>query len=165
MAFLTPDDYFSSVTAIDPEALVERGVHIVLLDLDNTLVPRDTQVVPDEVAQWIARLKDCGLRACLLSNNWHGTVLAYADELGLPIIHKAMKPLPFGYRRALREMDRQKGEGVVCVGDQIVTDVWGAHLLGLPVILVKPQAEKDLWYTLLFRRLERLIMRGREPRA
>jgi predicted HAD superfamily phosphohydrolase YqeG len=91
-------------------------------------------------------------------------VLAYAEELGLPIIHKAMKPMPFGYWRALRKMERQKGEGVVCVGDQVVTDVWGAHALGLYAILVVPQAEKDLWYTLLFRRLERLLMRGRKPR-
>jgi hypothetical protein len=30
---------------------------------------------------------------------------------------------------------------------------------------VDPQATKDLWYTLLFRRFERLLMRNRKPRA
>ncbi|MDR0347401.1 MAG: YqeG family HAD IIIA-type phosphatase [Coriobacteriales bacterium] len=165
MPFLTPDDYFSSVICIEPEALVKEGFSIVLLDIDNTLVPRDIQRLPSEVKDWVARLKTCGLRVCLLSNNWHKVVFDYAAELDLPLVYKAMKPLPFAYLRALRKLDRQKGERVVCVGDQIVTDVWGAHTLGFSVILVEPQAQKDLWYTLLFRRFERLLMRGRHPRA
>jgi HAD superfamily phosphatase (TIGR01668 family) len=165
MPFFTPDDYLSSVVRIDPAALVKQGFRVVVLDIDNTLVPRDTHKLPDEVRHWVASLKNHGLRACLLSNNWHKTVFGYAQELGLPIVYKAMKPLPFAYPRVFRKVGRQKGERVVCVGDQIVTDVWGAHLLGLYVILVEPQAEKDLWYTLLFRRFERLLMRGRRPRA
>jgi HAD superfamily phosphatase (TIGR01668 family) len=165
MAFLTPDDYLSSVERIEPEELVAQGFTLVLLDIDNTLVPRDTHRLPSEVKDWVARLVACGLRVCLLSNNWHKTVFAYAEELGLPLVYKAMKPFPFAYLRALRKLGRQKGEKVVCVGDQIVTDVWGAHLLGLHVILVEPQAQKDLWYTLLFRRFERRLLRGRTPRV
>jgi HAD superfamily phosphatase (TIGR01668 family) len=165
MPFLTPDDYLSSVTRIDPERLVAQGFRIVLLDIDNTLVPRDTHLLPEDVARWVARLKERGLRVCLLSNNWHRTVFGYAEELGLPLVYKAMKPLPFAYLRALRAVGWKRGEKVVCVGDQIVTDVWGAHLLGHHVILVEPQATTDLWYTLLFRRFERLLMRNRPPRA
>jgi HAD superfamily phosphatase (TIGR01668 family) len=163
--FLTPDDYVSSVERIDPRALVEQGFSIVLLDIDNTLVPRDTCRLPAGVAHWVACLRKEGLRVCLLSNNWHRVVFDYAQELDLPLVHRAMKPAPFAYMRALRTMGRRRGEKVVCVGDQIVTDVWGAHLLGLTAILVEPQATKDLWYTLLFRRFERRVMRGRRPRA
>ncbi|MDR1183517.1 MAG: YqeG family HAD IIIA-type phosphatase [Coriobacteriales bacterium] len=164
MAFFTPDDYLSTVARIDPQALFAQGFRVVLLDIDNTLVPRDTHRLSDEVKSWVARLEECGLRACLLSNNWHKTVFGYADELDLPIVYKAMKPLPFAYLRALRKVNRQKGEKVVCVGDQIVTDVWGAHVLGYHVVLVLPQATKDLWYTLLFRRFERMLLRDRAPR-
>jgi HAD superfamily phosphatase (TIGR01668 family) len=164
MTFFTPDDYLSSVTRIDPESLFAQGFRVVLLDIDNTLVPRDTHQLPDEVKSWVARLGECGLRACLLSNNWHKTVFGYADTLGLPIVYKAMKPLPFAYPRALRKVGWRKGEKVVCVGDQIMTDVWGAHMLGYHVVLVLPQATKDLWYTLLFRRFERVILRDRTPR-
>jgi HAD superfamily phosphatase (TIGR01668 family) len=164
MAFFTPDDYLSTVARIDPQALFEQGFRIVLLDIDNTLVPRDTHRLSDEVKSWVARLGECGLRACLLSNNWHKSVFGYASELDLPIVYKAMKPLPFAYFRALRKVGRQRDEKVVCVGDQIVTDVWGAHLLGYHVVLVQPQAVKDLWYTLLFRRFERMLLRNKAPR-
>jgi HAD superfamily phosphatase (TIGR01668 family) len=164
MAFLTPDDYLSTVEHIDPDALVEQGFCIVLLDIDNTLVPRDTHVLSEETKRWVAALKEAGLRVCLLSNNWHKTVFGYASALDVPIVYKAMKPLPFAYLRALRKMGRRKGEKVVCVGDQVVTDVWGAHLLGLHAILVEPLATKDLWYTLLLRHLERRLMHNRAPR-
>ncbi|MDR1082880.1 MAG: YqeG family HAD IIIA-type phosphatase [Coriobacteriales bacterium] len=164
MAFFTPDDYVSSVACIEPASLVEQGFSIVLLDIDNTLVPRDTRRLPDEVRDWVFCLKAQGLRVCLLSNNWHKTVFEHAEALDVPIVYKAMKPLPFAYQKALDVLSCQKGEKVVCVGDQIITDVLGAHLCGLSVILVEPQAQKDLWYTLLFRRFERLLLRDRKPR-
>ena len=164
MSLFTPDDYLSSVVLIDPKALYDQGFRFVLLDIDNTLVPRDTHTLPDEVKAWVAAVKEKGLRSCLLSNNWHKTVFTYAEELGIPLVYKAMKPLPFAYRRALRLLEWTKGERVAVVGDQLFTDVLGARLCGFHVILVVPQATKDLWYTLLFRRVERLLLGAKKPR-
>jgi HAD superfamily phosphatase (TIGR01668 family) len=164
MPFLTPDDFVSSVTSISPVQLQQQGFHLVLLDLDNTLVPRGSHRLPDDVRQWVASLKPHGLRACLLSNNWHSVVFGYAKELELPIVYKAMKPLPFSYGRALKKLEYRQGEQVVAIGDQLITDVWGAHLRGFKAILVLPQAEKDLWHTNALRNLERLIIGNRQPR-
>jgi len=164
MPLLAPDDYLSSVLLVDPEALRAQGVRVVLLDIDNTLVPRDTHVLSAETKEWVGRLKDCGLRPCLLSNNWHRVVFAYADELDVPIVYKAMKPLPFAYLRAVRKAGRVKGEKAVMIGDQIFTDILGARILRLGAILVTPQATRDLWYTLLLRRLEQLVLGDRQPR-
>jgi len=164
MSLLAPDDYLSSAVLVDPVALYAQGVRIVLLDIDNTLVPRDTHVLSAETKAWVARLKERGLRPCLLSNNWHRVVFAYADELDVPIVYKAMKPLPFAYLRAMRKAGHTKGEKVVAVGDQIFTDILGARILGLGAILVVPQATRDLWYTLLLRRLEQLILGDSKPR-
>jgi HAD superfamily phosphatase (TIGR01668 family) len=164
MALFKPDDYLSSVACIDPAALVRQGFTVVLLDIDNTLVPRDTHRLSAEVIQWVADLRQQGLRPCLLSNNWHRTVFAYADVLGIPLVYKAMKPLPFAYSRALRKAGWKRGEKVVVIGDQIMTDILGAHLRGYHAILVLPQTAKDLWYTHLFRRLERFFLRDLQPR-
>ncbi|MCL1847768.1 MAG: YqeG family HAD IIIA-type phosphatase [Coriobacteriia bacterium] len=165
MGLFTPDDYLSTVVTINPAALFEQGFRLALLDIDNTLVPRDTHVLTEEVKAWVTQLKDCGLRPCLLSNNWHRTVFAYAEALGLPIVYKAMKPLPFAFGRACRKLGREKGEKVVVIGDQLFTDVLGARLRGYKAILVLPQATTDLWYTQILRKLERLLMGDRQPRA
>ena len=164
MPFFTPDDYLSAVTSISPAQLRQQGFSLVLLDLDNTLVPRGSHQLPSDVRQWVASLKQHGLRACLLSNNWHSVVFDYAKELELPIVYKAMKPLPFSYSRALKKLSRRKGERVVAIGDQLITDVWGAHLRGFHAIMVLPQAEKDLWHTNALRKLERLIIGSKQPR-
>ena len=49
------------------------------------------------------------------------------------------------------------------VGDQLLTDVLGAHLVGLKAFLVVPLAEVDLKHTLVLRGLERGLMGAREP--
>jgi HAD superfamily phosphatase (TIGR01668 family) len=150
------------VDRIGPGELRARGHNAILLDIDNTLVPRDTKEPPPEVRAWVASLAEANLPACLLSNNFHATVLAWAREFDLPIVRKAMKPAPFAYLRALRLLGVRRREAVV-IGDQILTDVLGAHLLGIPAILVVPQSTIDLWYTHIFRRAERVVLKDMQP--
>jgi HAD superfamily phosphatase (TIGR01668 family) len=164
VALLKPDEYLSSVLKIDPQALVARGFVALLLDVDNTLVPRGTAAIPSEVRTWVARCTSCGLRLCLLSNNWHKVVFHYAEELKLPLVYKAMKPLPFAFLRALGKIG-QKPRHAVVVGDQLMTDVLGAHLCGgMHAILVQPQSHIDLKHTLLLRKIERAFMGDLQPR-
>ncbi|MCL2756796.1 MAG: YqeG family HAD IIIA-type phosphatase [Coriobacteriia bacterium] len=162
MSCIRPEEYLSKVEIIDAHKLLAQGKTTVLLDVDNTLVPRDVDQVPASVIEWVETLKASGLRICLLSNNWHQTVLTYAQTLGLPIVRKAIKPLPFAFLHAIRKVGGTRRSAVV-IGDQLVTDVFGAHFLRMYAILVAPQAARDLWHTLLLRRIEHLFMRGMSP--
>ena len=66
----TPDRFFTRVTQIDIEHdIVSRGVKCVLIDLDNTLLPRDTHQVPDDIRAWLKALSAAGVRVCILTNN------------------------------------------------------------------------------------------------
>lgn len=165
MPFFTPDTYLTRVTAIDPVAdLAARGVRYALLDLDNTLLPRDTHQVPDDIRAWLDALRDAGITACILSNNWHHGAHEWAQRLGLPIVSHAVKPLPFAYFAALRKIGARRRE-TVCIGDQLITDVWGGHFLGMRVFMVLPLVSADLKHTLMLRHVEKLFMRGRVPIA
>jgi HAD superfamily phosphatase (TIGR01668 family) len=134
----------------------------LLIDIDNTLVARDTHVLSLEVIAWVACLKARGLKVCLLSNNWHRVVFSYAAQLDVPIVYKAMKPAPFAFWRALKKI-AQKPATTIVVGDQLMTDVLGAHLLGMHAILIEPLSHVDLWYTQLFRRVEHRLMGNLRP--
>jgi HAD superfamily phosphatase (TIGR01668 family) len=162
MAFLRPDEYLSSVLMIDAQGLVDKGVTTLLLDIDNTLVPRDSGLLSDEACAWVESLKAAGLRLCLVSNNWHKSVFRHSERLGLPVVYKAMKPAPFAFLRGLRKAQGLRRSAAV-VGDQLLTDVLGARLLGMSAILVRPLAKADLRHTLLLRRVESLFMRGMTP--
>lgn len=162
MGLLTPDLYYVDVHAIDLDDVRRRGVRGLLLDLDNTLLPRDTDTVPARVADWLAALPAVGLGACLVSNNWHGHAVTTAEKLGLAIVPKALKPLPHGFRAGMRLLGTDAC-GTAVIGDQLFTDVLGGNLAGCTTVLVCPQSETDLPHTLLLRHVERLILSRRRP--
>jgi HAD superfamily phosphatase (TIGR01668 family) len=160
---LEPDLYLHSVHDIDLESLLAEGIDTLLMDLDNTLLPRDGGDIPDDLREWSARLAHLGFKVCLVSNNWHERVHLVADSLGFSLVAKAVKPLPFAFLRALRLLGSSRREAAV-VGDQMFTDVLGGKLLGIRTILVTPLSQSDLPHTLMLRRVERVLLAGREPR-
>jgi HAD superfamily phosphatase (TIGR01668 family) len=159
---LGPDVYVSSVQAIDLDALWRDGVRVLLLDLDNTLLPRDTNVVPDSSRTWVAEVVSRGFRVGLVSNNWHQRVHRIADELGLDLVDRAIKPLPFAFLKALSRAGARRSETAI-VGDQLFTDILGGKLLGMRTVLVSPLSATDLPHTLLLRHAEAIVLKGRVP--
>lgn len=164
MSLFTPDRYYTSVEAIDLEDLRSLGVRALMLDLDNTLLPRDTGEIRAELREWAVRTASAGFAMCLVSNNWHERVHAIADQLGIPLVARAIKPLPYAFRRAMRLLGVQPSDCAV-VGDQIFTDVLGGNLIGATTVLVEPLSRSDLPHTLLLRLIEARIMSDREPTA
>ena len=159
MSILSPKRYVSRVERIGLDALWAAGKRAIMLDRDNTLVPRDRACAPDSVAAWLDRARELGFKLYMVSNNWHrDQVERSAAELGLDSICFACKPLPFALTRALARMGVAR-EAAVLIGDQLYTDVWSANLAGVDSILVKPQTHVDLWYTRIFRIFERRALR------
>ena len=162
MAF-RPDLYYRSVTDIDLAELRRRGVAALLVDLDNTLVLRNTTEAAPDVRDWIRTVLDEGFGFVIVSNNWHERVQDAAKSLGVPIVGKATKPMTGGFRRALRLLGLRADQAAT-VGDQIFTDILGGSLVGATTVLVVPLAGgSDLPHTRLLRALERRILAGREP--
>ncbi len=159
---LSPDLYYRSVYDIDLDLLRSGGVNTLLIDLDNTLLPRNSGEIPENTRQWAAQIEASGFSACLVSNNWHERVFGVADELGFALVAKALKPLPFAFWRAMRTMEASRGSCAI-IGDQMFTDVLGGKLTGIKTVLVAPLSTSDLPHTLLLRRMERLLLAGRQP--
>jgi len=54
---LEPTAYFSRVSDIPLEMLESKGVGTLVVDVDNTLMPYDQDVIPDDIAQWMRQAK------------------------------------------------------------------------------------------------------------
>lgn len=161
--------YFESIDQIPIEDLVRGEVRCVLLDRDNTCVPRNAKVAPPEIARWLEDVRARGIKTCIVSNNFHSSqVERSARELGCEVVHHAMKPAPFAVRRAL-ELERCDAAHAILVGDQVFTDVVAGNAAGVRTVLVRPQSRRDLWYTHIMRLGENLVLRGKTyegiPRA
>ncbi len=135
---LIPRGVYPSVTDIPPKALAEKGIRLVLADLDNTLIPYKDLEPSRPVAAWVAELREAGIALFLLSNSRRpGRAQAFAEKLGVPYQGNAGKPGRKGYLSAMERMGRGPGETVM-VGDQIFTDTLGANRAGVAPLLVKP---------------------------
>ena len=159
LSFFRPQLYAPRISRIDPRELRLRGVRGAIVDLDNTLVGFRSLVPLEEDALWVARAKQADVRVVVLTNNGTPWAAKVAQDLGVPCIPRARKPLPNGFRRALKLLELEPHEAVV-IGDQLFTDVLGAKLAGLEVILVDPLVRHDPWNTLPLRWMERIVMRG-----
>lgn len=159
MSLLSPDRYVSSVDRIDLSELWEQGIRLILLDRDNTLVPRDAREAPPAVTAWLDEARARGFSLAMVSNNWHfDEVERTAGELGLRAVGFCCKPLPFALSRERRRA-LVPARAVAMVGDQLFTDMWAGKLAGATTILVQPQCRTDLWYTQIFRIFERAALK------
>ncbi len=160
---LSPERYFSRISAIDiRHDLLDAGLNHVLLDVDNTILSRATHDIPRDVGVWLGKARDAGVRFCLVSNNWHDSVYQLGGVLQLPVVGKSMKPMPQGFLLGMKKIGGNRKNTVV-VGDQMLTDVLGGHLVGLPVYMVQPLVEVDLPHTMALRNLERVLLGNRRP--
>jgi uncharacterized protein len=161
---LRPHLLVRRLTDIDPRALVQQGVRGLVLDLDNTLAPWRSVLVPSEVVAWVADVKEAGLLATIVSNAASdGRVRPVASQLGIPYVVRAAKPLAGGFMKAMKLM-RTDPVGTAVLGDQLFTDVLGGNRLGLYTILVDPLSQREALITRLLQRpLERLVGRVQRP--
>lgn len=157
LKLLSPSEVQPSVHAIDLLALARRGIRFLLVDLDNTLAEVDTLTVSRDIARWVRGAEEQGFRLLILSNSLPRRVKAFEQQLGVPALSKAVKPLPSAFWRALDHLGAQPHETAV-VGDQLFTDVLGGNRLGLYTILINPLSRVELTHTRLIRFVERRVL-------
>ena len=155
---LYPKLYYKKVTDIDPEVLKENNIEALILDVDNTLLDFDLQII-EGLENWYTGIKVAGIKCIILSNsNKLDKIKMIANLLDIPYIRFATKPLKRGFKKARLKLNIPN-KNIAVVGDQIFTDVIGANRCGMFSILVEPIARKDIWMTRVKRPLENIVIK------
>lgn len=140
------------------DRLRQWGVEAVLVDVDCTLKRYGEDRVTAEAAAWLEGLRAAGMGVCLVSNGVGWRIGRLAEQLNLPYVAQALKPLPIGCLGAVRQMGFHRARTAM-IGDQLFADVWAGRLAGLKTILVEPIGpEEEPWFTRLKRPLERWML-------
>ena len=156
---LYPDYYCNRITDISIELLKEKNIKGLILDIDNTLIDFDKNIL-EGAEKWVLKMKDYGIKCIILSNtNKVDKVTKVANALDLSYIYFATKPLKRGFKKAQKALELEY-ENIAAIGDQIFTDVLGANRCKMFSILVNPISKKDLWMTRLKRPLEELVIKS-----
>ncbi len=132
-----PDLMRDNIYQIEPQALIRRGIRVVLLDVDNTLAPYTVNEPTQKMKDWAREMKAAGLELFILSNNRGERPGIFAGALGIDFVKKARKPFTAAARRVLAKLGAEP-EQTALVGDQIYTDTLCAKSLGAAAVLVRP---------------------------
>lgn len=132
-----PDVLLPSVCQITPDFVRRLGIRLLLLDLDNTLVPYEADEPTAEVRAWLNSMAEAGAEPYIFSNNRGGRPAAFAQKLGIGFVGRAKKPNPRRLWALLAEKGVDKSAAALA-GDQIYTDIFCARRAGVLAIAVRP---------------------------
>lgn len=156
LGLFTPDYYIHRFNALRPQYLLEHGIKLLICDIDNTLVAHDEALPNEEVRMFLTSIAQAGIKIVFISNNVEERVNTFAKELGYPYYSFAMKPLPLTYWKMMKNYKIKKSQ-IAVLGDQLMTDVLGANVVGLHTILTAPVVTRDLACTKMNRKLEAIV--------
>ena len=166
-----PEYRFSSLAKITPSWMAKHNYQVLLVDIDNTLLPRNSTIVPETNINWLYKIQRHGIKIVLASNNGGKRTKEIEKQitekgLCIPILTWAGKPFPWAYEGAMRllensreanysDMEKCASCRILAAGDQLFTDVLGAHWYHLPVVWLRPLSQDDFIGTKVLRVLEK----------
>lgn len=155
---LKPNIKLDKITDITPEILKKYSLNSLILDVDNTLSTHHGHKLTDGLEDWLELMKENGIKLMVLSNSKETRVKPFAEKIGLPFISLGLKPLPFGYIRALKALGSSR-KNTAIVGDQIFTDVLGGNAVGVKTLLLTPILLESTAGFRFKRKLERVVFK------
>lgn len=152
-----PDEWVDSTYSIDFQSYYDKGYRGIIFDIDNTLVPHGADA-DRRAIDLFSRLKKIGFDICLVSNNKKPRVERFNRDVNVHYIFKAQKPYARNYYIAGIMMGLSVGS-LLCVGDQLFTDIYGGNLSDIHTILVNPIDRHEEIQIVLKRKLEKIILK------
>ncbi len=146
MPFL-PTMIVDSVTELTPAFLTGKGIRLLMLDFDNTIVPYTTNTPTEAMSQWLREMQASPVQLCVVSNSHKDRVKTFCREYGIDCITHAKKPSGKGIRQCLARYGIPPAECALA-GDQIYTDTLGANCAGVQSILVRAIHNHNIWLKL-----------------
>ena len=144
---LLPKIIVPALTDVSEELLCSRGIQLLMLDFDNTIVPYTTNTPTESMESWLRTMQASGITLCVVSNSKKDRVKIFCKQYGIDCITHANKPFSKGIKACLQKFALQPKECAL-VGDQIFTDTLGANGVGVTSILVNAIDNHNIWLKL-----------------
>ena len=135
------------LTDLTPELLRRRGIRLLMMDFDNTIVPYTTNIPTENMEQWLRMMAQSEILLCVVSNSKKDRVRVFCGKYGIPVITHANKPGIRGIEECLARFGIDRKEAAI-VGDQIFTDTLGGNRAGVTSILIRAIDQHNIWLKL-----------------
>ena len=135
---LVPDRVMDRYADLTPAYLNEKGITLLLSDLDFTLAAKSTRQPDQALREWIASLHEAGITFMIVSNNRSGRrVTEFCADLDVPYQGHAGKPSTRGLEAAMERAGADRAHTAM-LGDKLLTDMLAANRAGVLALMVEP---------------------------
>ena len=159
---LIPDYYFKSIYDIPLEELYQKGIRLILTDLDNTLISYGQTDPDSKLFEFKKKILDLGFEFILVSNSRKKRVDHFAELYDIPYVKFSTKPLKRGIKKAIKKVSKEKykNDEIILLGDQLMTDILGAKRCKIGACLIEPIDKRtDILSTRINRGMESFFIR------
>jgi len=123
--------------------LSKLGITCLLLDVDGTLLSRNSNTIPNKVKNWIIKSKEL-FDLYLISNNpSEKRIHKIGEELGIDYKYRALKPRINKTLEVINNLNKDKNN-IAIIGDRIFTDIIAGNRCKIKTILIRRINKKGL---------------------
>jgi len=158
MEIFVPDVYQKSIFDINYKKLKKKGIKCLLFDLDNTIAPYTVTVPDNKIKDLFAELED-DFKVIIMSNSGKDRLRPFKEKLNVDVAVRSRKPLKKKYKKIMALYNFKDNE-IACIGDQIMTDIFGGNRMGFTTVLVNPIGPIEPITTKFNRIFERMILKS-----
>ena len=151
-----PDKYYKTIFDINFDLLKKENIKNIFFDVDNTLLKYTEDIPNKQVLELIKKIEKMGFNCHLFSNSNSKRINNIKEAFGVFAYTSCKKPLKKNYKKVLNQF---KTEECIFVGDQLMTDVYGAKRMGFKVILVDSIDKAEPFTTKVWRLLEKRVLK------
>lgn len=152
-----PDIYQKSIYTINYKNLKKRNIKCLLFDLDNTLVSYSESVPSQDIKELFHMLSN-DFKIIIFSNSGKNRLRPFKEILNVDVAFSSRKPLKKKYLKVMK-LYNYKPEEIACIGDQLMTDIFGANRVGCISIFVNSIGTWEPIWTKFNRIWERMILK------
>ena len=135
---LVPHRVMDRYADLTPAYLKEKGITLLLSDLDFTLAPKSVRRPDQPLRDWIGELKASGIQFMIVSNNRSGhRVTEFCADLGVVYQSHAGMPSSRGVEEAMERAGADRAHTAM-LGDKLLTDMLAANRAGVLALMVEP---------------------------
>ena len=157
---LKPDYNVVSLFDVPYNELKNKGIKVIMFDLDSTVMPSKSGKFPQNVLDLFETLRQ-NFEISIISNNTREEYLQKVrTQVVFPVIGNAKKPNTKVMSEFLKSLNINP-ENAVMIGDRPLTDILAGKLLGSTTVLVDSiTKDTENKSTRFVRKLERLFIRN-----
>jgi HAD superfamily phosphatase (TIGR01668 family) len=144
---LLPTLITPKLTDLTVQQLRLRGIQLLMMDFDNTIVPYTTDTPTTDMDRWLRSMAASDIKLCVVSNSKKDRVKVFCGQYGIDCITHSRKPFRKGIRQCLNKYKFPPSHCAL-VGDQIFTDILGANGFNVTSILVDAIDNHNIWLKL-----------------